>query len=123
MEGLDVKAENLISDNILAAAESKDNRSKLPFPSIIYRLLTDAKMDYMNWGLQQTNPHLTLIPGYEIPQFFKNNLEKGKRKFDGALRPCPVEGSSSKGKGVGDDDQGKKKYWGVRDKEDSDDED
>ncbi|MED6163207.1 hypothetical protein PIB30_077742 [Stylosanthes scabra] len=52
MEGLDVKVEKLISDNILAAAENKDERSKLPFPSIIYCLL------YAN-GIPQ-------IPGDEL---------------------------------------------------------
>ncbi|MED6152085.1 hypothetical protein PIB30_088600 [Stylosanthes scabra] len=39
MDGLDVKAEKLISDNILAAAERKEDRSRLPFPSIIFCLL------------------------------------------------------------------------------------
>ncbi|MED6190027.1 hypothetical protein PIB30_101715 [Stylosanthes scabra] len=39
LDGLHVKAEKLIIDNILAAAENKDDRGRLPFPSIIYRLL------------------------------------------------------------------------------------
>ncbi|MED6125357.1 hypothetical protein PIB30_067778 [Stylosanthes scabra] len=39
IEGLDIKAEELISDNILATAENKDERGRLPFPSTIYRLL------------------------------------------------------------------------------------
>ncbi|MED6113576.1 hypothetical protein PIB30_072150 [Stylosanthes scabra] len=36
---LDIKAELLITENISAAAESKDQAKRLPFPSIIYRLL------------------------------------------------------------------------------------
>ncbi|MED6138690.1 hypothetical protein PIB30_076829 [Stylosanthes scabra] len=44
MEGLDVKAEKLISDNILAAAESKEDRSRHPFLSIIYRLLYENRI-------------------------------------------------------------------------------
>ncbi|MED6135966.1 hypothetical protein PIB30_051619 [Stylosanthes scabra] len=39
IEGLDVKAELLITENISAAVESKDETKRLPFPSIIYRLL------------------------------------------------------------------------------------
>ncbi|MED6139732.1 hypothetical protein PIB30_086595 [Stylosanthes scabra] len=39
IEGLDVKAELLITENISAAAESKDEAKRFPFPSIIYRLL------------------------------------------------------------------------------------
>ncbi|MED6140788.1 hypothetical protein PIB30_096869 [Stylosanthes scabra] len=39
IEGLDIKAELLITENISAAAESKDQAKRLPFPSIIYRLL------------------------------------------------------------------------------------
>ncbi|MED6223448.1 hypothetical protein PIB30_074004 [Stylosanthes scabra] len=35
----DVKAELFITENISAAAESKDEAKRLPFPSIIYRLL------------------------------------------------------------------------------------
>ncbi|MED6147853.1 hypothetical protein PIB30_047781 [Stylosanthes scabra] len=37
--GLDVNAELLITENISAAAESKDETKRLPLPSIIYRLL------------------------------------------------------------------------------------
>ncbi|MED6225106.1 hypothetical protein PIB30_090549, partial [Stylosanthes scabra] len=36
---LDIKAELLITENISATAESKDQAKRLPFPSIIYRLL------------------------------------------------------------------------------------
>ncbi|MED6150480.1 hypothetical protein PIB30_072700 [Stylosanthes scabra] len=36
------------------------------------------------------------------------------------LRPLPVGGSSSKGKGVEDEDRGKKKAWEARDDGDSD---
>ncbi|MED6128471.1 hypothetical protein PIB30_098256, partial [Stylosanthes scabra] len=39
IEGLDVKPELLITKTIAAAAESKDETRRLPFPSIIYRLL------------------------------------------------------------------------------------
>ncbi|MED6210637.1 hypothetical protein PIB30_066050, partial [Stylosanthes scabra] len=39
IEGLDAKAELLITENISAAAESKDETRRIPFPSIIYRLL------------------------------------------------------------------------------------
>ncbi|MED6148967.1 hypothetical protein PIB30_057929 [Stylosanthes scabra] len=39
IEGLDIKAELLITENISVAAESKDQAKRLPFPSIIYRLL------------------------------------------------------------------------------------
>ncbi|MED6200156.1 hypothetical protein PIB30_082432 [Stylosanthes scabra] len=39
IEGLDIKAELLITENISAAAECKDQAKRLPFPSIIYRLL------------------------------------------------------------------------------------
>ncbi|MED6224547.1 hypothetical protein PIB30_085215 [Stylosanthes scabra] len=39
IEGLDIKAELLIIENISAAAESKDQAKRLPFPSIIYKLL------------------------------------------------------------------------------------
>ncbi|MED6120927.1 hypothetical protein PIB30_025408 [Stylosanthes scabra] len=39
MEGLSIKAELLISKNISAAAESKDSNKRLPFTSVIYRLL------------------------------------------------------------------------------------
>ncbi|MED6213892.1 hypothetical protein PIB30_097781 [Stylosanthes scabra] len=39
IEGLDIKAELLITENISAAAENKDQAKRLPFPSIIYRLL------------------------------------------------------------------------------------
>ncbi|MED6113858.1 hypothetical protein PIB30_074770 [Stylosanthes scabra] len=52
MEGLDVKAVKLISDNILAAAKNKGDRSRLCYPSIIYCLL------YSN-GIPQ-------IPGDEL---------------------------------------------------------
>ncbi|MED6198074.1 hypothetical protein PIB30_062607 [Stylosanthes scabra] len=44
-------------------------------------------------------------------------MEKGKGKFEGDLRPMPVGGSSSKEKGVDDDDHGKKKTWEARDME------
>ncbi|MED6213936.1 hypothetical protein PIB30_098262, partial [Stylosanthes scabra] len=64
-----------------------------------FQVRTDSKMDYT--GLQQTNPHLSQINPTDIPQFYKNNLEKGRGQFDGALRPWPVEGSSSRGKDVG----------------------
>ncbi|MED6139624.1 hypothetical protein PIB30_085605, partial [Stylosanthes scabra] len=47
----------------------------------------------------------------DIPAFCLSNMEKGKGKFEGALRPIPVGGSSSKGKGVEDVDHGKKKTW------------
>ncbi|MED6128445.1 hypothetical protein PIB30_097967 [Stylosanthes scabra] len=247
IEGLDIKAELLITENISAAAESKDQAKRLPFPSIIYRLLyangikkidrdklipierpittesmtknkyleiqqeiqqqfpqqppqvqkeqnqhdqtlpqqfnwqelnqqfqemrvdqiqelkksqdkhhkeflahkkelqkqyqkdreeyvtitnheiefrkrTDLKMDYLCWGLQQTNPHLALIPSQDIPAFCLSNMEKGKGKFEGALRPILVGGSSSKGKGVEDVDHSKKKTWEARDDGDSDEE-
>ncbi|MED6164385.1 hypothetical protein PIB30_089495, partial [Stylosanthes scabra] len=36
---VDIKAELLIIENISAAAESKDQAKRLPFPNIIYRLL------------------------------------------------------------------------------------
>ncbi|MED6116361.1 hypothetical protein PIB30_099589 [Stylosanthes scabra] len=39
IEGLDIKAELLITKNISAAPESKDQAKRLPFPSIICRLL------------------------------------------------------------------------------------
>ncbi|MED6110893.1 hypothetical protein PIB30_047185 [Stylosanthes scabra] len=39
MEGLSIKAELLISKNISAAVESKDPNKRLPFTSVIYRLL------------------------------------------------------------------------------------
>ncbi|MED6220744.1 hypothetical protein PIB30_047822 [Stylosanthes scabra] len=39
IKGLDVKAELLITENISAATKSKDETKRLPFPSIIYRLL------------------------------------------------------------------------------------
>ncbi|MED6164129.1 hypothetical protein PIB30_086745 [Stylosanthes scabra] len=220
IEGLDIKAELLITENISAAAESKDETKRLPFPSIIYRLLyangikkidgdklisierpitagsmtknkyleiqvqhhqyhqelhnqqtltdkavqelkksqdkhykeflahkkelqkqyqrdreeyvtitnheiefrkrTDLKMDYLCCGLQETNPHLAPIPSQDIPTFCLSNMEKGKGKFEGALRPMPVGGSSSKGKGIEHDDHGKKKTWEARDDGDSD---
>ncbi|MED6127320.1 hypothetical protein PIB30_086989 [Stylosanthes scabra] len=204
IEGLNIKAELLITKNISAAAESKDQAKRLPFPSIIYRLLyangikkidgdklipierpitaesmtknkyleiqqeiqqqfpqhppqvqqeqnqhdqsppqqfnwqelnqqfqqmrvdqkfrkrTDLKMDYLCWGLQQTNPYLAPIPSQDIPAFCLSNMEKGKGKFEGALRPIPIGGSSSKGKSVEDVEHGKKKTWETRDKEDSD---
>ncbi|MED6116362.1 hypothetical protein PIB30_099590, partial [Stylosanthes scabra] len=56
-------------------------------------------MDHLCWGLQQINPHLAPIPSQDIPAFCLSNMEKGKGKFEGALRPIPVGGSSSKGKG------------------------
>ncbi|MED6114921.1 hypothetical protein PIB30_085204 [Stylosanthes scabra] len=58
----------------------------------------------------------------DIPAFCLSNMEKGKRKFEGALRPMLVGGSSSKGKGVEDVDHGKKKTWEARDDGDSDEE-
>ncbi|MED6124856.1 hypothetical protein PIB30_062906 [Stylosanthes scabra] len=58
----------------------------------------------------------------DIPAFFLSNMEKGKGKFEGALRPIPVGGSSSKGKGVEDVDHGKRKTWEARDEGDSDEE-
>ncbi|MED6175725.1 hypothetical protein PIB30_081097 [Stylosanthes scabra] len=39
IEGLDIKAELLITENISATTESKDQAKRLLFPSIIYRLL------------------------------------------------------------------------------------
>ncbi|MED6188770.1 hypothetical protein PIB30_089044 [Stylosanthes scabra] len=39
MEGLSIKAELLISNHISAAAESKDPNKRLPFTSVIYKLL------------------------------------------------------------------------------------
>ncbi|MED6175564.1 hypothetical protein PIB30_079589 [Stylosanthes scabra] len=58
----------------------------------------------------------------DIPAFCLSNMEKGKGKFEGALRPIPVRGSSSKGKGVEDVDHGKKKTWEAKDEGDSDEE-
>ncbi|MED6211842.1 hypothetical protein PIB30_077448 [Stylosanthes scabra] len=69
---------------------------------IEFRKKTDLKIDYLCWGLQQTNPHLALIPSQDIPTFCLSNMEKGKGKFEGALRPIPIGGSSSKGNGVED---------------------
>ncbi|MED6226261.1 hypothetical protein PIB30_101847, partial [Stylosanthes scabra] len=89
---------------------------------IEFRKRTDLKMDYLCWGLQQTNPHLAPIPSQDIPASCLSNMEKGKGKFEGALRPIPVGGSSSKGKGVEDVDHGKKKTWEARDEGDSDEE-
>ncbi|MED6162133.1 hypothetical protein PIB30_067478 [Stylosanthes scabra] len=86
---------------------------------IEFRKRTDLKMDYLCWGLTQTNPHLAPIPSQDIPAFCLSNMEKGKGKFEGALRPIPVGGSSSKGKGVEDVDHGKKKTWEARDEGDS----
>ncbi|MED6224548.1 hypothetical protein PIB30_085216 [Stylosanthes scabra] len=50
-------------------------------------------MDYLCWGLQQTNPHLAPIPSQDILAFCLSNMEKGKGKFEGALRPIPLGGS------------------------------
>ncbi|MED6114588.1 hypothetical protein PIB30_081753 [Stylosanthes scabra] len=87
---------------------------------IEFRKRIDLKIDYLCWGLQQTNPHLAPIPSQDIPTFCLNNMEKGKGRFEGALRPMPVGRSSSKGKGVEDDDHGKKKAWEARDDGDYD---
>ncbi|MED6148968.1 hypothetical protein PIB30_057930 [Stylosanthes scabra] len=76
--------------------------------------------DHEEYGLQQTNPHLAPIPSQDIPAFCLSYMEKGKGKFEGALRPLLVGGSSSKGKGVEDVDHGKKKTWEARDVGDSD---
>ncbi|MED6209788.1 hypothetical protein PIB30_058107, partial [Stylosanthes scabra] len=89
---------------------------------IEFRKRTDLKMDYLCWGLQQTNPHLAPIPSQDIPAFCLSNMEKGKGKFEGALRPILVGGSSLKGKGVEDVDHGKKKTWEAKDDGDSDEE-
>ncbi|MED6126484.1 hypothetical protein PIB30_078937 [Stylosanthes scabra] len=89
---------------------------------IEFRKRTDLKMDYLCWGLQQTNPHLAPIPSQDIPAFCLSNMEKDKGKFEGALRPMPVGVSSSKGKGVEDVDHGKKKTWEARDDGDFDEE-
>ncbi|MED6226980.1 hypothetical protein PIB30_109099 [Stylosanthes scabra] len=78
---------------------------------IEFRKRTDLKMDYLCWGLQQTNPHLAPIPSQDIPAFCLSNMEKGKGKFEGALRPIPIRGSSSKGKSIEDVEHGKKKTW------------
>ncbi|MED6164384.1 hypothetical protein PIB30_089494 [Stylosanthes scabra] len=87
-----------------------------------FRKRTDLKMDYLCWGLQQTNPHLAPIPSQDIPVFCLSNMEKGKGEFEGALRPIPIGGSSSNGKGVEDVDHGKKKTWEAKDEGDSDEE-
>ncbi|MED6197300.1 hypothetical protein PIB30_055409 [Stylosanthes scabra] len=73
-------------------------------------------------GAAKTNPHLAPIPSQDIPAFCLSNMEKGKGKFEGALRPIPVGGSSSKGKGVEDVEHGKKKTWEARDEGDSNEE-
>ncbi|MED6186194.1 hypothetical protein PIB30_064410 [Stylosanthes scabra] len=78
--------------------------------------------DREEFGLQQTNPHLAPIPSQDIPAFCLSNMEKGKRKFEGALRPIPIGGSSSKGKGVEYVEYGNKKTWEARDEGDSDEE-
>ncbi|MED6164352.1 hypothetical protein PIB30_089041 [Stylosanthes scabra] len=87
-----------------------------------YQKDREEYMDYLCWGLQQTNPHLAPILSQDIPTFCLSNMEKGKGKFEGALRPIPIGGSSSKGNCVEDVEHGKKKTWEARDEGDSDEE-
>ncbi|MED6122727.1 hypothetical protein PIB30_042580 [Stylosanthes scabra] len=120
-----INAESMTKNKYLEMQQEIQQHIPQPPPQfqqeqIEFRKRTDFKMDYLCWRLQQTNPHLAPIPSQDIPTFCLNNIEKGKGRFEGALRPMPVGGSSSKGKDIEDNVHGKKKAWEARDDGDSD---
>ncbi|MED6219023.1 hypothetical protein PIB30_031935 [Stylosanthes scabra] len=53
------------------------------------------KDGYCCWAHQQSNPNLTDVPTYRIPEIMKENAEKGRNFFYGFLKSDPRAGSSS----------------------------
>ncbi|MED6206512.1 hypothetical protein PIB30_027604 [Stylosanthes scabra] len=56
---------------------------------------TSYKDAYCWWAHQQSNPNLTEIPTYKIPEYMKENGEKGRSIFYGCLKSDFQTGSSS----------------------------
>ncbi|MED6151921.1 hypothetical protein PIB30_086960 [Stylosanthes scabra] len=119
MQGEDVRAEEIIADNMITIAQGLTNKGNLAHPSTIYKLCKDAgvplreftrtpripELSYITAkrleiirfprNQQQANPNLSEIPITQIPDIMRTNVVKGRPLFHGFLKSDYGASSSS----------------------------